>query len=366
MGGRSADLTAGLDRASGAEDLFRRTSARLRRMVPFDAAVWTATDPETGLVTAPMLVEGLGGRERCADYWESEILEENVVPFRDLARAAVPAAGLRAATGDVPGRSARFRRLLEDQGVHDELRAVLRAAGRPWAVVSLFRSAGGPGGGSFAPDEVDAVAALSGPLAARLRRFARPSGPEPLPDAPGPGLVLFDLSGEATSINAEAREHLARVPDGPSVPSALGVRLPIWVIGTALQATAIARGRDRGGARVRVRTVEGRWLVCHASALTGADGRPGPVALVIEPAAASDLVVIVAEAYELTPRELEITGQVARGLSTGEIAERLFISPHTVRDHLKTVFEKTGVSSRGELVARLFAEHYWPRARPAP
>ncbi|MUN38423.1 helix-turn-helix transcriptional regulator [Actinomadura litoris] len=362
MGGRSAGLTAGLDRAASAEDLFRGTSARLRRTVPFDSAVWTATDPETGLVTAPMLVEGLGGRDRCADYWESEILEENVVPFRDLARAAVPAAGLRAATGDLPGRSARFRRLLEGQGVHDELRAVLRAGGRPWAVVSLFRSAGG----AFAPDEVDVVAGLSGPLAARLRRLARPAGPEPLPDAPGPGLVLFDPSGEATSINAEAREHLARVPEGPSVPSALGVRLPIWVIGTALQARAIARGRDRGGARVRVRTAEGSWLVCHASALTGVDGRPGPVALVIEPAAASDLVVIVAEAYELTPRELEITGHVARGLSTGEIAERLFISPHTVRDHLKTVFEKTGVSSRGELVARLFAEHYWPRAHPRP
>jgi DNA-binding CsgD family transcriptional regulator len=29
-----------------------------------------------------------------------------------------------------------------------------------------------------------------------------------------------------------------------------------------------------------------------------------------------------------------------------------------VRDYVKTVFEKLGVSSRGELVARLFAEHY--------
>jgi DNA-binding CsgD family transcriptional regulator len=38
----------------------------------------------------------------------------------------------------------------------------------------------------------------------------------------------------------------------------------------------------------------------------------------------------------------------------------LFVSPHTVRSHIKTVFGKVGVSSRGELVAKLFAEHYEP------
>ena len=51
-------------------------------------------------------------------------------------------------------------------------------------------------------------------------------------------------------------------------------------------------------------------------------------------------------------------GAIARGGSTAEIAAELFLSPHTVRDYVKTVFEKLGVSSRGELVARLFAEHY--------
>ncbi|GAA4091882.1 helix-turn-helix transcriptional regulator [Actinomadura miaoliensis] len=363
MGGRRHDVEVTADAARAADPgaLFDRVSARLRRTVPFDAAVWAATDPETGLITAPMLVQDLGDRERCADYWESELLEENVVPFRDLARSPVPAAGLRAATGDLPGRSARFRRLLRGQGLHDELRAVFRAGDRPWGVVSLFRAEPGR---PFDRHEVDLVAGLSAPMAARLRRFARPSEPQALPSAPAPGLVLFDSSGAATSINDEAREHLARLPQGPSVPSALGVRLPIWVIGTALQARAVARGRDHGGARVRIRTVDGRWLVCHASSLTGADGRPGPVALVIEPAAASDLATIVAEAYELTPRELEITQHVARGLHTGEIAARLFISPHTVRDHLKAIFQKAEVSSRGELVARLFAEQYWPHARP--
>ncbi|MER5898268.1 helix-turn-helix transcriptional regulator [Streptomyces sp. NPDC001876] len=358
-----ANVLSGAERATDTLELFRRTSTKLRRLMPFDSAVWAATDPETGLITAPMLVENLGSGEGCAAYWESELLEENVVPFRDLARAAVPAAGLRVATGDLPTRSARFRRLLGSQGVDDELRAVLRVDDRPWAVVSLFRMRGGA---PFGPVETTLLAGLSGPLASLLRRFARPSASAAGTDAPAPGLVLFGPSGEPTSINEEARLHLSQLPQGPSIPSQLGLRLPIWVVATALQAQAIARGRERAGrARVRIRTVDGRWLTCHASCLSGPAGRPGPVALIIEPVAAADRAVIIADAYGLTPRELEITQLITRGLPTIEIASALFISPHTVRDHVKAVFGKMDVSSRGELVARLFAEHYRPAAPKA-
>ncbi|MFE6286777.1 LuxR C-terminal-related transcriptional regulator [Streptomyces sp. NPDC057877] len=348
------------ERAGDAAELFSRASAGLRRLVPFHAAVWTAADPQTGLITAPMLVENLGSGEDCGAYWQSEFLEENVAPFRELARAPVPVAGLRAATGDLPARSARFRRLLLGQGVHDELRAVLRIGDRPWGLVSLFRTAG-----AFRPDEIALLAALSQPLAVRLRRFARPPGSAPRTDSPAPGLLLFDESGTAVSLNDEARQHLASLPEGPSVPSPLGLRLPIWVIGTALRARAVADGRDHGSARVRIRTTGGRWLVCHASGLTGPGGRPGPVALVIEPATPADLAVLVAEAYGLTAREVQITRLVARGMPTAGIAATLVISPHTVRDHLKSVFAKTRVSSRGELVARLFTEHFMGTAARA-
>jgi DNA-binding CsgD family transcriptional regulator len=52
-------------------------------------------------------------------------------------------------------------------------------------------------------------------------------------------------------------------------------------------------------------------------------------------------------------RERDICREVMAGHSTSDIAGRLFISSNTVQDHLKSVFGKVGVRSRGELVARL-------------
>lgn len=52
---------------------------------------------------------------------------------------------------------------------------------------------------------------------------------------------------------------------------------------------------------------------------------------------------------ELTERELEITELVAEGLTNREVAARLFLSPNTVKVHLRNIFTKTGVSSRTEL-----------------
>jgi DNA-binding NarL/FixJ family response regulator len=81
----------------------------------------------------------------------------------------------------------------------------------------------------------------------------------------------------------------------------------------------------------------------------------------IEPAQAAEIAPIIVRAYAFTPRELDITHALARGLTTSEIATSLFLSAHTVRDYVKSIVEKVGVNSRGELVAQLFAEHYMPQ-----
>jgi len=57
------------------------------------------------------------------------------------------------------------------------------------------------------------------------------------------------------------------------------------------------------------------------------------------------------EALGITPRELEILGLIAEGLSNREIAERVFVSENTVKTHSSRVFDKLGARRRTEAVS---------------
>ena len=359
---RREDFIASLERADGVRGLFAAASERLRRLVPFDAAVWMGTDPATTLPTSPTRVEnflirdGAGG---CLGQWEREFLVEDVNLYGDLARRPVPAGGLHLATRERPARSARYRDFLQPHGFDDELRAVLRADGAPWGAIGLFRERGRP---RFDAAETALVAELSAPIGEAVReRVRRAAAPPPDADVPGPGLMVFGPDGELVSHNDDALAWLELLPDADSQDGRDGIRLPIVVLSTLMCARAVAERRERQAARARLRAAgSGRWLVCRASCLRDTDGRIGDTALVIEAAQAAEIAPIVVEAYELSPRERQITGLIARGAGTAEIAERLHLSSHTVRDYVKDVFDKVGVSSRGELVAKLYAEHYAP------
>jgi DNA-binding CsgD family transcriptional regulator len=87
------------------------------------------------------------------------------------------------------------------------------------------------------------------------------------------------------------------------------------------------------------------------------------VAVIIQEATLEQVAPVVMRAYGLTDQERTVSGLVLQGLSTRAISERLHITQHTVQDHLKSIFEKTGVRSRRELVATVLRERYLPRAK---
>ncbi len=67
--------------------------------------------------------------------------------------------------------------------------------------------------------------------------------------------------------------------------------------------------------------------------------------------------------WGLSDREAEVARLVQQGLSNKEIAERLHISPNTVKTHLRVIFDKSGARSRFELIA---AVHRDPVPEPGP
>ncbi|MDQ1511445.1 MAG: hypothetical protein QOG50_3289 [Actinomycetota bacterium] len=67
----------------------------------------------------------------------------------------------------------------------------------------------------------------------------------------------------------------------------------------------------------------------------------------------------------LTARESEVAAFLSEGLSNREMADALSISEHTVKSHLKAIFQKTGVASRAQAVARIVGDPRFRRVRSA-
>jgi len=111
----------------------------------------------------------------------------------------------------------------------------------------------------------------------------------------------------------------------------------------------LSRSRDAATvAHALERAVDGRWVMIEAAPLEGdADGK---IAVTVRGAAPTETFDVLCRAYALTQRERDVVTALVAGLDTRAVTERLFISSHTVQDHLKSVFEKIGVHSRRELL----------------
>ncbi len=65
---------------------------------------------------------------------------------------------------------------------------------------------------------------------------------------------------------------------------------------------------------------------------------------------------IKSDGYSLSEREKEILGQLVEGLSKKQISERLFLSYHTVDSHLRNIYAKLEVHSRGSAISKAIRE----------
>lgn len=331
---------AGIDLA----DLYASALAVVQREVPFEQGCWAGVDPDSMAMTSisnwqPWPVSSHQFEEYFLRFAQSEYTGREPNTFVELLRRPRPVARISDAPHREVAGSVRINDLLRPLGLEHELRAAFRVDEACWGVGSIFREAGR----DFTDREVEFLSAITATLAAATRavvRVARATGPA----AVGPVIVLAGLHGDLRAATPAAASWLAAVED--AAPGRFSQTLYAGV--------AQAHAAVSGTARARMRDAANNWVVLQASRLITGDD-PQQMVVTVEPATTHELASLLLMAYGVTARERDVCLEVLTGSSTAEIARHLFISPHTVHDHLKSVFGKVGVGSRGELVARLVA-----------
>ena len=329
---------------------FEAAGETLTRAVPVGGAppFWNTIDPTSHLITS---VHFNGD---CffdlAGQLEWEYFAEDVNKTSDVLVSERGVQTLHEVTDGSPERSAVFSEYLRQLGIEQEAALALRAStGEAWGTLRLNRSPGQPW---FDVRELEFLRSLASPLAEGVQRgllLGEALDPD-WPDAPGLVVIGAGLSVESASPEAE------RWLDELSGESG---RVPAVVLSVASRVGSA--GTDDGPPVARLRADTGRWFLLHGTSMTTQAGRR--TAVIIQPVARARIASVLMAAYGLSHREREITRLVLVGRSTAHIADELVLAPVTVQQHLKSIFAKTGVHSRRDLVGTVFGDHYNPRVR---
>jgi DNA-binding CsgD family transcriptional regulator len=356
--GDEIDLLAGRGRPR--KEFFDELTPRLRKVIDNDGSCWHTLDPHTRLLTgdAPddLIERGILTADQGPGAGElivrSEYMVEDVNTFAALAGRRIPVGILDQATRGNPERSARYRDLLLPAGIPHELRAAFVIRGRVWGAVHIVRRAAS---GPFEQRDADTLAGVAGAIARGIRASLRFDAARRVTGVEAPGLVVLGPRDEVELITPPARELLTSMRPGRPTYSDDAMPAPVLALASYVRG---APEVGQGGSNVVTAPGNDGWITLHAS-LPGPPG-DGRVAIVLERAAGARSATVRLEAFGATAREREVATLLARGLSRAEMAEALVLSPHTVEDHVKSLYEKVGVASRQELVARVFLDEYLP------
>jgi DNA-binding CsgD family transcriptional regulator len=205
----------------------------------------------------------------------------------------------------------------------------------------------------FTSSEAATIARLGPHIAHGLRQATLLHISTASGDTASPGVVLLAKDLSLVAVTVEAEHLLSLVEAGGS--TSLPLPLAVYTVAVVLQDLRGGTAAAHALPSTRVPTRDGRWISVHASHLRATHGEDR-IAVVLEQIQARATVPLVLSAYGLSAREAEVATLVLRGESTHAIVNTLHISSHTVQDHLKAVFDKTGVHSRRDLVGMLLGQ----------
>jgi DNA-binding CsgD family transcriptional regulator/PAS domain-containing protein len=192
----------------------------------------------------------------------------------------------------------------------------------------------------------------------RLRLLAETELLRLVADATSSAVLLFGPAGNIIFANRRADVLLSKQTEEELTVSSTGDRpQPLFRLLCA-KVEELLDGAGRLLWQDRLDVSDGSELTSELVALSSGREELGRVVVVIlrkvvvPPEQRADEF---AELHHLSPREHEVLRLLVQGFDTSGMADRLGISPHTVRDHLKNVFRKTSTRSRSELLSALTA-----------
>jgi DNA-binding CsgD family transcriptional regulator len=343
----SVDGTIRRIAATGAEELDARMLRvqlieEIRRIVGFDAYAWLLTDPVTEVGGSPL-----------ADVpWIAELPRQIRLKYltplnRWTGLSKPPVACLRAATDDHPEESLLWRELLVHYDVSDVASVVFRDRFGCWGFLELWRIGSQS---HYGDDEARFLNAINDVVTTALRRcqagtFASTA---PTTERGGPVVLVLSPQLEVRAQTPHTEEYLRLLvpPDADRRP------VPAGAYNVGAQLLAVEANVDHHPPRARVHFSAGLWLTLSAARI-GEPRHGGDIAVTIERSTPGERLEVFSRASGLTRREAELVAHLVTGADTRELAERMFLSEHTVQDHLKAIFTKTGAPHRRALLARV-------------
>lgn len=315
----------------------------IRRVIPLDAYAWLLTDPASEVGCAPL-----------ADVpWLPELPRQIRLKYLTSVNRwtslRVPVAFLRAATGDHREASLVWREMLVDYGVNDVASMVFRDRFGCWAFLEIWRVDRGE---LFTIAEAQFLTAVAAPITAALRRCQAVTFTigGSAPERAGPVVLVLSPGLEVRAQTPQTDEYLRLLvpPDNERRP------VPAGAYNVAAQLLAVEADVDDHPPVARVHLSGGRWLTLRASRIGGVTPTvEQDIAVTIETSAPAERTAVFVRASGLSAREGELVSHLVAGSDTRRIAEQMFLSEHTVQDHLKSIFAKTGTRNRRSLVARI-------------